>query len=223
VSFSEHPPSQNKVDFLGQLGKRKPEIMDLTWMKAEIEMNTRRNSVLERKFGIYSFLLLSLAQHEYRFPVFDEEDERPTFCLSFSENALIRKCSLVERSVGRLVIKVFLSSGCFVYQTSLATDETSVRLDCSPLGYENGFRNFSTEVEVLEECLRLENVMIETVMTETAKVDFAKTTGECSVCLEQGEVLMWPCHKSHIVCVDCTTKIIQHKSSSCPICRTLLK
>ena len=185
-------------------------------MMAEIEMNIQRNNILERKLGIYSFLLLSLAQHEYRFPDLDEEDERQTFCLSFSENALIRKCSLVERPVGRVVIKVFLSSGCFAYQTSLAADETSVPLYCSSLGYENGFRSFSSEVEVLEECLRLENAM-----TETA-VDLAKTTGECSVCFEQGEVLMWPCHESHIVCVDCTSKII-HRKSSCPLCRTLLK
>lgn len=190
--------------------------MDSTWIMKEIEMNQRRNSVLERKFGIYSFLLLSLAEHdEYRFPVFDEEDERASFCLSFSENSSIRKCSLVERPIGRLVIKVLWSSGCFRYQTILASDESSVALDCCALGYKSGFREFSTEVEVLEECLRLKNLRLK------IESDLVKTTGECSVCLEEGEALIWPCHKSHIVCVDCTSKIL-HRKSSCPLCRTVL-
>jgi hypothetical protein len=44
---------------------------------------------------------------------------------------------------------------------------------------------------------------------------------ECVVCLQQKEVLMWPCHKKHVTCVECTIEL-SSRSFSCPICRSSL-
>ena len=46
-----------------------------------------------------------------------------------------------------------------------------------------------------------------------------KNTGECIVCYEEGEVLSLPCHSSHMMCEQCTLKIVFSKRSLCPMCR----
>jgi len=48
--------------------------------------------------------------------------------------------------------------------------------------------------------------------------DLVKTTGECTVCYTDGDVLEWPCHTSHILCKKCTDQIFE-RSALCPSCR----
>lgn len=42
---------------------------------------------------------------------------------------------------------------------------------------------------------------------------------ECVVCLEEKDVLEWPCHTSHVTCEECVLKIVKLRRVSCPICR----
>ena len=42
---------------------------------------------------------------------------------------------------------------------------------------------------------------------------------ECVVCLEEKDVLEWPCHKTHVTCEECVLKIVRFRQVSCPICR----
>ena len=42
---------------------------------------------------------------------------------------------------------------------------------------------------------------------------------ECVVCLEEKDVLEWPCHTTHVTCEECVLKIVRFRQVSCPICR----
>jgi hypothetical protein len=42
---------------------------------------------------------------------------------------------------------------------------------------------------------------------------------ECVVCLEEKDVLEWPCHTTHVTCEECVLKIVKFRQVSCPICR----
>ena len=42
---------------------------------------------------------------------------------------------------------------------------------------------------------------------------------ECVVCLEEKNVLEWPCHIMHITCEECSIKIIATGRIFCPLCR----
>lgn len=43
---------------------------------------------------------------------------------------------------------------------------------------------------------------------------------ECLVCLEEKDVLEWPCHTTHVTCEECVLKILRFiRQVSCPICR----
>ena len=42
---------------------------------------------------------------------------------------------------------------------------------------------------------------------------------ECVVCLEEKDVLEWPCHTTHVTCEECVVKIVKLRRVSCPICR----
>ena len=45
---------------------------------------------------------------------------------------------------------------------------------------------------------------------------------ECVVCLQEKEVLVWPCHITHVTCKECIIKIIKHRQLACPLCRKYL-
>ncbi len=48
---------------------------------------------------------------------------------------------------------------------------------------------------------------------------------ECVVCLEEKDVLEWPCHTTHVTCEECILKIVRLRfirPVSCPICRNHL-
>jgi hypothetical protein len=45
---------------------------------------------------------------------------------------------------------------------------------------------------------------------------------ECVVCLQEKDVLEWPCHTTHVTCEECVLKIVKLRfirPVSCPICR----
>jgi len=46
---------------------------------------------------------------------------------------------------------------------------------------------------------------------------YADNEAECVTCLEKKEVLMWPCHTSHVTCQECTIELCSRRVS-CPIC-----
>lgn len=48
-----------------------------------------------------------------------------------------------------------------------------------------------------------------------------QSNGECVVCLQEGDVLEWPCHNLHITCEKCIVKIIA-RDSKCPLCRKVM-
>jgi len=48
--------------------------------------------------------------------------------------------------------------------------------------------------------------------------ELVNSYGECVVCYNDGDVLEWPCHPSHIVCQKCTEKIFM-RGALCPLCR----
>jgi len=55
----------------------------------------------------------------------------------------------------------------------------------------------------------------------TVPVEFILSTQkqECVVCLEEKDVLEWPCHTTHVTCEECVLKIVRFRQISCPICR----
>lgn len=55
----------------------------------------------------------------------------------------------------------------------------------------------------------------------TVPVEFILSTQkqECVVCLEEKDVLEWPCHTTHVTCQECVLKIVRFRQVSCPICR----
>jgi hypothetical protein len=47
---------------------------------------------------------------------------------------------------------------------------------------------------------------------------YADEKTQCVVCLEKKDVLMWPCHISHVSCTECTIELLS-LPISCPLCR----
>ena len=91
------------------------------------------------------------------------------------------------------------------------------RMIISPcLGYEHGERIFTTQETVLDECIRLAWSPIPYPIPQ-----LLHSIGECVVCLQEGEVLEWPCHNSHVTCEECIVKIIA-RDSKCPLCRQVM-
>ena len=69
--------------------------------------------------------------------------------------------------------------------------------------------------------LFLADVKLEIVSKSFLSFSFnllVKNTGECIVCYEEGEVVSLPCHSSHMMCEQCTLKIIFSRQSLCPMC-----
>ena len=56
---------------------------------------------------------------------------------------------------------------------------------------------------------------------DTVPVEFivSNQKQECVVCLEEKDVLEWPCHTTHVTCEECVLKIVRLRRVSCPICR----
>ena len=92
-----------------------------------------------------------------------------------------------------------------------------------------------TNGELLKECNHRPNIKVlrefmvdminEESVTDTistlvvpSPLSYTDNETECVVCLETKEVLMWPCHTSHVTCTECTIELCSRRVS-CPICR----
>ena len=170
---------------------------------------------------LYSFLLNVLIS-VYRFPEFDIADEESFFVLEFSKNSCVRKYSCVQDPsirIDGIMIHVFLDKDVVSYKTSLTTNlapNYRITNRCSVLGYQDGFKVFTSTKDVLDECLRVENAFV-----VVAPTDLEKSNGECSICNIETTLLAWPCYRTHYVCEECTAKIIK-TNCVCPFCRSAL-
>ena len=50
---------------------------------------------------------------------------------------------------------------------------------------------------------------------------YADEKKECVICLEKKDVLVWPCHTSHVTCTQCTIELVS-LAVFCPLCRQSL-
>lgn len=170
---------------------------------------------------LYSFLLNVLIS-VYRFPEFDIADEESFFVLEFSKNSCVRKYSCVQDPsirIDGIMIHVVLQKDVVSYKTSLTTNlapNYRITNRCSVLGYQDGFKVFTSTKDVLDECLRVENAFV-----VVAPTDLEKSNGECSICNMETTLLAWPCYSTHYVCEECTAKIIK-TNCVCPFCRSAL-
>ena len=177
--------------------------------------------LIEETANIYTFLLNVLIDI-FVFSDFDICKEEPFFTLTFSNNSSVRKYLFAEdqsMKLDGLKILIFLEKEVVSYKIFL---ETHIAIDykisnrCVTLGYKDGFKVFTSKKDVLEECLRIENAFV-----ESAPRDLNKSKGECLICNIETTLLSWPCHNSHTICEQCTTKIVE-KNCVCPFCRSVL-
>ena len=178
-------------------------------------------SILEETAAIYSFLLNKLIK-VFVFSDFDISDEESSFGLEFSKNSSIRKYSCADDpsfKIDGMWINVFLEKNVVVYKTCLTmklAEDYRISKRCASLGYKDEYKVFTTKQDVLDECLRLENAFV-----NSAPEYLIKSKGECSICNIEKTLLEWPCHNSHTICQECTTKIVE-LNCSCPFCRSVL-
>lgn len=171
---------------------------------------------------LYSFLLNVLID-VYKFSDFDISDEEPFFSLEFAQNSCIRQYVCTEDQsikIDGMNINVVAENDVITYKTSLTTNLASnykVRIKCSSLGYKDGCKVFTSKQDVLDECLRVENIFV-----KSAPTDLVKTKGECCICNIETTLLEWPCHHSHTICEQCTNKIVKQTNCVCPLCRSVL-
>lgn len=100
---------------------------------------------------------------------------------------------------------------------------------------EGYLTNNNTVSEILKECNQTPNIKIlREFMLDILDPEFATETiaslvipnlllygdekSECVVCLQEKDVLIWPCHKLHVTCTECTIELLSCKVS-CPLCR----
>ena len=104
---------------------------------------------------------------------------------------------------------------------------------------EGKLTNDKTRSDIVTECNWRPNIkvlrefMIDMInpesVTETiaplvipSALSYSDKEEECVVCLQEKEVLMWPCHTSHVTCTECTIELCSRRVS-CPICRGSLE
>ena len=87
----------------------------------------------------------------------------------------------------------------------------------------NSRPNIKVLREFMVDIIKPESVT-ETISTLVIPSDllYADKEVECVVCLQEKEVLMWPCHTSHVTCAECTIEL-SSRLVSCPICRASLE
>ena len=100
---------------------------------------------------------------------------------------------------------------------------------------EGYLTNNNSVSEILKECNQTPNIKIlREFMFDILDPEFETETiaslvipnlllygdekSECVVCLQEKDVLIWPCHKLHVTCAECTIELLSCKVS-CPLCR----
>jgi hypothetical protein len=185
-----------------------------------VKKNKDNFFLVEETYLLFLFLQHSIPKDlQYEFPDIDLHNEVTSFLLSFSKESYIRifSCQMCSshHEISHLLIRSTVVENRVCFQTQLRSIYHDIVL-CEFLGYKDTFRLFKTKEDVLEECIRLQ-----TIFVQSSLHTLEKCLGECSVCYTEGTLLEWPCHKSHVICEECTNKIIKQKSL-CPICRTFL-
>ena len=81
--------------------------------------------------------------------------------------------------------------------------------------------SFADEVSTLNSLILVSKCVVEQELLINIRASLFSSIGECTVCYTEGNVLEWPCHKSHITCEECIVKINAQCTSlpSCPSCR----
>jgi len=104
---------------------------------------------------------------------------------------------------------------------------------------EGKLTNDKTRTDIISECNWRPNIkvlrefMVDMIkpesVTETiadlvipSALLYADKEEECVVCLQEKEVLIWPCHTSHVTCTECTIELCSRRVS-CPLCRGSLE
>jgi hypothetical protein len=161
---------------------------------------------------LYRFLV-GILPKEYGFEFFASNVEDTYFEVLFPYDSPIRK--LNEQKIETIIFHVVP----FEETTHIRVEMKSQtgRIVFSPcLGYEHGERIFSTKESLLDECIRLAWSPIARPVPP-----LSHSIGECVVCLQEGDVLEWPCHNLHVTCESCIIKIIA-RDSKCPLCREVM-
>ena len=161
---------------------------------------------------LYRFLV-GILPKEYGFEFFASNVEDTYFEVLFPYDSPIRE--LNEQKIETIIFHIvpFEETTCIRVEMKSQTG----RIVFSPcLGYEHGERIFSTKESVLDECIRLAWSHIAHPVPP-----LSHSIGECVVCLQEGEVLEWPCHNLHVTCESCIVKIIA-RDSKCPLCRAVM-
>jgi hypothetical protein len=104
---------------------------------------------------------------------------------------------------------------------------------------QGNLTNEQSIYEIIKECNQRPNIkVLRKFMVDIIDLEFVTETlstlvipesllyadkeTECVVCLQEKDVLMWPCHTSHVTCAECTIELVSRRVS-CPICRMALE
>lgn len=170
------------------------------------------NNCLAVTDDLHKFLVAILPK-EYGFEFFAADLEDTYFEVLFPYDSPIRE--LNEQRIERMIFHVVPFED--TTRICVKMKSRTGRIIISPfLGYKNGERIFTTKESVLDECIRLAWLPISRPIPP-----LLQSNGECVVCLQEGTVLEWPCHNSHVTCEACIVKIIA-RDSKCPLCREVI-
>ena len=170
------------------------------------------NNCLDVTNDLHKFLVAILPK-DYGFEFFAADLEDTYFEVLFPYDSPIRE--LNEQKIERMLFHVVPFEDTTRIRVKMKS--RTGRMIISPcLGYKNGERIFSTKESVLDECIRLAWLPIPLPIPP-----LLQSNGECVVCLQEGSVLEWPCHNSHVTCEACIVKIIA-RDSKCPVWREVM-
>ena len=81
--------------------------------------------------------------------------------------------------------------------------------------------SFADKVSTVKSLILISKCVVEEELLINIRESLVGSIGECTVCYTEGNVLEWPCHKSHITCEECIVKINKRCKSlpACPLCR----
>jgi len=106
-------------------------------------------------------------------------------------------------------------------------DNDIITYDNDIITYDNDIITYDNDIYNYEDIYYYQNTYDESSEDESESNDpvfipaeFIMSTEkqECVVCLEEKDVLVWPCHTTHITCEECISKIFRRRAV-CPICR----
>jgi hypothetical protein len=169
------------------------------------------NNCLAVTDELHRFLVRRLPQEGFEFFAADLEDTY--FEVLFPYDSPIRE--LNDQKIERIMFHVVPFEDTTRIRLEMKS-QTGRKIISPCLGYENGERIFTTQESVLYECIRLAWSPIPRPIPP-----LSQSTGECVVCLQEGDVLEWPCHNLHVTCESCILKIIS-RDSKCPLCREVM-